>query len=116
MTLVSGGRLPVKVEMTFHADESEGGTIEISPKLPGPEVCDLQRVLEFLEELERSGQIQALSLDLGTPLMEHVGKFDNNLDISANLRRIIADAAIVAEFFDTRLCLPKAILNSDDPP
>jgi hypothetical protein len=77
------------------------------------DVQHLQRVIEFLDTLEISGELEAASLDPPGPLMKVEGTFSSSLDFSADLRKVIADAALVAGFFGAQIRMPERYYKHD---
>ncbi|HZW92608.1 MAG TPA: hypothetical protein VFF64_06515 [Candidatus Eremiobacteraceae bacterium] len=112
ITLTSGGTLPLEVTLKLRPTES-GITINIRPKLQGAEVQSLQRVIEFLDALESSGELEVASLDPPGPLARVIGEFSSSLSISSDLKKIVADAAFVSRFFRTEMRVPEKYFRLD---
>jgi hypothetical protein len=106
ITLASQGSLPLEVTLKFRPAEN-GISINMRPKLQGAEVQSLHPVIEFLDTLEISGQLEVVSLDPPGSLASVVGEFSSSLSISADLKRIIADAALVSRFFGKQIRVPE---------
>ena len=113
VTMVSGGRMPIEVTLKMRPQEQHPIGITIRPKMQGAEVQSLHHVLEFLEELERSGKFEVISLEPAAPLVKATGNFASSLNISAGLKSIIADAALVVEALGAKIYLPEKILEKD---
>jgi hypothetical protein len=112
MTMVSGGLMPIQVTLKLRPEE-RAVSVSIRPKMQGAEIRSLHHVLQFLDELERSGEFEVFSLESSAPLAKVTENLKSGLSISAGLKAIIADAATVAAVFGTKLCLPEKILEKD---
>lgn len=112
MVLVSNRTVPAEITITIHLGDPSF-TFSIQPTLQGAEVKAAYQLIEFLDELQKSGEFKVFSLEFGTPLGEIMGSFSNTLNITADLKAIIRDAAIVARFVKKNLHLPDRLLESD---
>lgn len=114
IALTSSGALPLEVALIFSFSQDEGATVSLRPLLRGAEVKFLNRVLEFLDELEGSGSFELVSLEPELPLLKETsGAVTSSLDVSPDLKALIEDAAIVSRTFSTELHLPESIMRSD---
>ena len=113
ITMVSGGPMPIDISLKMRPKEQHAISISIRPKMQGAEVRSLHHVLQFLEELEQSGEFEVFSLETAAPLAKATGNFKSSLNISAGLKAIIADAAIVVAVLGTKIYLPQRILEKD---
>jgi hypothetical protein len=112
-TMVSVGRVPIEVTLRLRPFDAIGVQISMRTKVLRAEVRSLNHVLQFLDELERAGEIKVFSLETSKPLAEASGNFSNTLNHPAWLRRIIEDAAIVAEFVEKDIHVPDRISERD---
>ena len=113
ITFVNVGRLPLEADLKLRLAIEEGATFAFSPKLQGSDSQDLNHILEFLDELERSGQFEVLSIEPPLTLLRQDGNFTQNLGIPPGLRQAISDAAFVSEFFGKKLRIPEEIREGD---
>ena len=109
--LVSEGNIPVETLLKIRA--GGGATLTLHPKLPGSEVRSLDQVLEFLDELERSGKLEVFSLDPAGMLMRINEKPSSSISVAPHLREIIKNAALVAAFFRTQIRMPEKYHRQD---
>jgi hypothetical protein len=113
VTMASGGQMPIEVTLKLKPLDPPHVEINIRSKIPGAEVRRLNHVLQFLDELERSGEVRVFSLETSKPLAEATGNFSSTLNHPAWLRRIVEDAAVVAEFVDKDIHIPERIVERD---
>ena len=113
ITLVSCSRLPIEISIKLRTPPELGTNINIRPLIPGAEVTDLAKVFEFLDTLERTGNLDILSLDPPGPLFSKVGRFSNKLKISAKLKKIVSEAALISSYFRVPLRVPDEITPHD---
>jgi hypothetical protein len=83
------------------------------PLIQGAKAREAQLVLEFLEELHDSGQIEVSSLETGEVLFRGADHFTDDLKIGSELRSMVGDAAVVSAFFGVDLRIPEKAYNSD---
>jgi hypothetical protein len=112
-TMVSVGQTPIEVTLKLRPFDPPGLQISIRTKVLGAEVRSLNHVLQFLDELERAGEIRVFSLETSKPLAEASGNFSSTLNHPAWLRRIIEDAAVVAAFVEKDIHVPEKIVERD---
>jgi hypothetical protein len=112
-TMVSAGQMPIEVTLKLRPFDPPSLQISVRTKVLGAEVRSLNHVLQFLDELERAGEIRVFSLETSKPLAEASGNFSSTLNHPASLRRVIDDAALVAAFVDKDIYLPDIILERD---
>jgi hypothetical protein len=79
----------------------------------GAEVQALHQILQFLDELERSGEFRAFSLETVKPIAEAIGRFSPTAPVSPVFKALVSDAATVASFFRIPLAVPDQILKAD---
>lgn len=113
VTLTSVSRLPIEVSIRLKTPPNRGATVSIRPLIPGADAVEMADVLEFLEILEGTGQLEVIGLDPPGRFLSQVGKSSNRIKIPAELRRAISDSAQISSFFGVRLRIPKAINQGD---
>lgn len=113
ITFVSEGTLPAEITLWFQLGEDLNAGLSIRPIVQGAKARDLHHVLQFLDEVRRSGEIEIFSLETAEMLFRGSRGLSDDLTIGPELRRIIRDAAIVSNFFGRDLCIPEKIYKKD---
>jgi len=113
IVLLSCSRLPIEISIRLETPPNPGANITIRALIPGADAIDLSKVFEFLHGLERTGNLEVLSFDPPGPLFSEVGRFSNKLKISAKLKKIVSDAALISSYFQVPLRIPDEITQHD---
>lgn len=112
--LLSRTILPVEINIVLRMPRETGATVNFRPILPGADLQHLDQVLQFLEELERSGDLEVLSPETNTRFLKEEGAhFRSGLTISDSTRLLIANAALVSRVFSSTLKLPPHFTEQD---
>jgi hypothetical protein len=112
--LSSRTRFPIEVSLIVRLSAEEPVTASLRPILPGADVQALHEVVQFLDELEESGELEIGSLETDAPILKTKGgKFTSNIEISKALKNIIADASLVSKFFQTPLRFPGRLTQTE---
>jgi hypothetical protein len=114
VTLLSNDRLPLEITLKLRLMEQEGAHISFSPKVKGADAKELNEVLQFLDELERSQQVEVFSLDPPALLLRAMSDFKNGINLSIEFKQLISDASKVAQFFSQKLYIPEKIYKKDE--
>jgi hypothetical protein len=109
----SEGHLPVEITLKFRLGDDMKAGMTFRPLIQGAKARDAQLILEFLEELRDSGQIEVSSLETGEVLFRGADHFMDHLKIGSVLRSIVRDASVVSVFFGVELRIPEKVYNND---
>jgi hypothetical protein len=113
ITLASCSRLPIEISIKLKTPPKLGTNITIRPLIPGADAIELAKVFEFLDALEQTGNLEILSLDPPGPLFGEVGRFSNRLKISAGLKKVVSESALISKYFGIRLQIPEKVTAQD---
>lgn len=102
----SDGPLPMVITLVLRVNQSEGATINIRPQFLGSDAIRANQVVEFLDELARSGLMEVFSLDPEKKLLSAEKGSINGLHMPKGFKRVVALAAVVSNHFRTPLHMP----------
>lgn len=114
VTLSSNSLLPITITVILRSPQEAGATVSLRPILAGADLRQLHLVLEFLHELERSGNLEIFSLETNERFLnQEQGSFKSNLDIPRWVRKLIADAASVGQHLRIPITFPASVTWED---
>jgi hypothetical protein len=113
VALLSETLLPIEIELTLKMPPNRGASLRLAPKLVGADIQQLDQVLQFFQELERSNRLEVMSVETSEPLLNQNGGFKSNLTIPQWITKLAADAAIVSREFGIPLKFPAAVAAAD---
>jgi hypothetical protein len=114
IALSSRTTLPIEIDFTLRLSTERGATLNFRPVLLGAEIQALDKVLQFLAEIQRSGDLAIYSLETNDPILKEVGgRFDSGLTISNAMRAIISAGALVSRVFKVPLFVPERFNNRE---
>ncbi|WP_353073436.1 hypothetical protein [Tunturiibacter gelidiferens] len=114
ITLSSRGNLPIEITVILRFNSEEGASVNFSPILPGADVQVLDNVMQFLDTLERTGELEVISLEIEGVILKQEGReFKSSLGISPEIRRILSNAATVSKTFGKSLRVPERISENE---
>jgi hypothetical protein len=110
IALSSRSRLPLEINLILRLSAEVTATVNLRPTLPGADVQPLHQIMQFIDELERSGEFEIASVETDAPILKEIGaKFTSNTDISEEMNGIIADASLISRTFGKTLRLPEQV-------
>jgi hypothetical protein len=114
ITLSSRGNLPIEITIILRLNSEEGASVSFSPILQGADVQVLGNVMQFMDALEKTGDLEVISLEAdGVILKQEGGEFKSSLGISSEIRRVLRDAATVSKTFGQSLRVPERISENE---
>jgi hypothetical protein len=111
--LLSETLLPIEIELTLKMPPNRGASLRLAPKLVGADIQQLDQVLQFFQELERSNSLELICVETGEPFLNQSGGFRSNLKIPQWVTKLAADAAVVSREFGIPLKFPAAVTAAD---
>jgi hypothetical protein len=112
--LSSRAGLAIEVRIIVRLSAGEPASITLRPILLKADVQALHEVVQFLDQLEKSGELEISSLETSSPILKaRGGKFSSNIDISEAVKNIIAEAALVSKFFQVPLRFPDCLTQTE---
>jgi hypothetical protein len=113
ITLTSCSRLPVEISITLKVPPEQGANITIRPQISGGDAADVAKVIQFLDALERTGELEIFTIDPPGRLFSEVGNFSNGLKLPEEFKRVLLQAAQISTYFGVPLKVPEEITRRD---
>ena len=113
ITLTSCSRLPIEVSIKARPFSEKAANVRIRPLVIGADVVELEGILDFLDALQHSGEIEVFSLEPPGRLFWQAGYFSNRLKIPGSIRKLVSDLKQISKFFKAPLRMPEKITNED---
>lgn len=110
VALLSRTELPIEIDITMRLPPERKATLHLRPVLPGAELVRLHQVIQFFQELERSGVIEVRSVDTDAIFLTDVTVSPGSvLNLTEPIKQVINDGALVSSFFKASLRLPHIV-------
>jgi hypothetical protein len=104
--LTSVGPVPAVFTLVFQISGEGSSNFNISPRFLNSDARQAYRLLQFLEELERSSEFEVHSVEFDVPIVKQSGsKVSSHLSIAPGFRDVASKAAAVSEAFNIPLQL-----------